>query len=108
MITFRALALLAGGLLAFAASATAGLPRSMPGALFQGPSPVAQKQLRLAVDAPSRMVALDAVTAAEQTAAAAAATVIDKRLPLQIGFAREVPGAIGQIDLAGLAWQDMG
>ncbi|MBK7469999.1 MAG: hypothetical protein IPI73_04525 [Betaproteobacteria bacterium] len=108
MITFRALALLAGGLLAFAASATAGLPRSMPGALFQGPSPVAQKQLRLAVDVPSRMVALDAVTAAEQAAAAAAATVTDKRLPLQIGFARDVPGAIGQIDLAGLAWQDMG
>ena len=100
MITFRTVALLAGGLLAFAASATAGLPRSMPGALFQGPSPVTQKQLRLALDVPSRIVALDAMTAAEEAAAAAAATGTDKRLPLQIGFTPDVPGATGQIDPA--------
>ena len=106
MITFRALALLTGGFLAFAASATAGLPQSMPGAVFQGASPVVHKQLRLAADAPTRTIALEAMTAAEQ--AAAAPMVSDKRLPLQIGFARDVPGAIGQIDLAGLAWQDMG
>ena len=109
MISFRALVVLAGGLLALGTAAAAEPLRAMPGAPFQAPSsPVAKKQLRLAVDAPYRLVALDAVTAAEQADFARTAAVTDKRMPLQIGFARPVPGGMGQIDLADLAWQSMG
>ena len=108
MINFRAFVLLAGSLLAVATTATAEPLLSMPGAPFQGPAPVVQKQLRLAMDAPSRMLTLGAVTATERAAAAKAATVTDKRMPLQIGFARTVPADMAQIDLSSLAWQDMG
>ncbi len=108
MINFRAFVLLAASLFAIATTATGEPLLSMPGALFHGPAPVLQKQLRLAMDAPSHMLTLGAVTATERAAAAKAATVTDKRLPLQIGFARAVPGEMAQIDLASLAWQDMG
>lgn len=108
MINFRAFVLLAGSLLAAATTAAAEPPLSMPGAPFQGRAPVVQKQLRLAMDAPSHMLTLGPVTAMERAAATKAATAPDKQTPLQIGFARAVPAGMAQIDLASLAWQDMG
>lgn len=108
MINFRVLVMLAGSLLAAAATAIAAPPLAMPGAPFQGSAPVAQKQLRLAVDAPAEMLTLGPITEAERATAARAAAVTDKRVPLQIGFARDVPSEIGLIDLSALAWIDLG
>jgi hypothetical protein len=108
MINFRAFVLLAGSLLAVVTNASTEPLLSMPGAPFRGSGQISQKQLRLPLDAPARMLTLAAVTAAEQAAAAGPATIADKRMPLQIGFARSVPGDMAQVDLEGLAWQDMG
>jgi hypothetical protein len=107
MITFRAFVRVTIGLLAVASTAAAEPSLSLPGAPFQGPAPAMQKRLRLALDAPAYTLSLEAVTASERAAAVKAATVADKRLPLQIGFARSVPAGIAQIDLISLDWQIM-
>lgn len=107
MMNIRALVLMIGGLLG-AIHVSAEPLRSMPGAVFQGVAPDASSALRLAPDAPAREVNLGPVRAAERAASKSTAIAADKRVPLQIGFARIVPPALSEVDLAGLQWQDLG
>ena len=107
MKKLRLFLLLAVGFLAVAVTATAEPISSMGGVPFKGVAPVTQKKLRLAINAPYRLLALDAVTANEGAALAKAAAITDKRLPLQIGYQRIVPSRMAQVDLASLDWQGL-
>ena len=107
MILTRALALFSG-LLAAVLGICAEPINSMPGAPFRG-APPAASALLLAPDAAARALTLGPVETMERAAAAKSmAAAADKRVPLQIGFAREIPAASSEIDLVGLQWQDLG
>jgi len=108
MNRFRLVVHVVIGLLAGVASAASPPVLSIPGAFFAGDQSRSESALRLAPDASARAVALGSPTATERGVLAKAATVPDKRAPLQIGYSRDVPSSLGQIDLASLNWRDMG
>jgi len=94
-------AAIAAALVAGVAGADVPIP-SQTGRYFE---PAAQNETAaMRLDgAPARMLTLSEPTAKERLEAKAAATS-DKRMPLQIGFARAVPSAAATIDLATLEW----
>ncbi|MEO8132880.1 MAG: trypsin-like peptidase domain-containing protein [Betaproteobacteria bacterium] len=104
----RVVFLVASGLSCLASIAGAQPVRSVPGALFEGGGPAVPAAMLLNASAPAKIVALDSVGPAERQAPAKSSVAADKRAPLQIGFARDVPAGESNTDLGGLAWQDAG
>jgi hypothetical protein len=97
--------ILAGlGIGLFAVAALAAPVRSMPGAVFAGPQGQKESGLRLGRSAAAHLIALSSPAAAER-ATLKAAPANDKRMPLKIGFTRDVPDRTGHVDLPTLAWQ---
>ena len=90
----------------FAVAALAAPLNSMPGATFVGPQSQKYGVSRFTRSAPVHAIALATPDATER-AKLKAAPVADKRVPLKIGFTRNVPTRTSKIELAALAWQAM-
>src|SRR2546425_8089999 len=80
--------------------------RSVPGTVFSGPQTQFDTALRLDPGAARHAIALPTPDAIEQSTLKSAA-VADKRVPLQIGFAREIPANLQRVALASLEWQTL-
>lgn len=94
-------------ILALAASAGAAPSMTLSGVVFNGSGePVAQTRLQLPVTAPEHRIVLSPPTATER-ATRKVKQAAERRhpAPMQIGIAREVPAALGSVDLAQMAWQ---